>query len=66
MSAKACKEVFKQFHDSAMGGHSGINKTHDAISRRYYWPSMTADIKTWVYILYIPHYAYQTGLYKEW
>jgi hypothetical protein len=47
----ACDEVFKEFHDSAMGGHSGVNKTQNAISKRYYWPSITADIKSWVNIM---------------
>ena len=42
VGAKACNEVFKEFHDSAMGGHSGVNKTQHAISKRYYWPSITA------------------------
>jgi hypothetical protein len=57
VGSKACDEVFKEFHDSAMGGHSGVNKTQNAISKRYYWPSITADIKSWVNIMITTYYV---------
>lgn len=40
--------IFRQFHDSALGGHTGFNKTLDAISSRYYWPLMSVSIREWV------------------
>uniref|UniRef100_A0A3P9PWV5 Gypsy retrotransposon integrase-like protein 1 n=1 Tax=Poecilia reticulata TaxID=8081 RepID=A0A3P9PWV5_POERE len=40
--------LFKEFHASPMGGHTGIIKTHSATCSRFYWPGMTADIEKWV------------------
>lgn len=63
VGSKACDEVFKEFHDSAMGGHSGVNKTQNAISKRYYWPNITADIKSWVNIMITTYYV---DLVMDW
>jgi hypothetical protein len=46
-----------------MGGHSGVNKTQNAISKRYYWPSITADIKSWVNIMITTYYV---DLVMDW
>ena len=51
VDAKACNEVFKEFHD--MGGHSGVNKTQNAISKRYYWPSITAEVNIIITTYYV-------------
>uniref|UniRef100_A0A3B5L8T8 Gypsy retrotransposon integrase-like protein 1 n=1 Tax=Xiphophorus couchianus TaxID=32473 RepID=A0A3B5L8T8_9TELE len=40
--------LFKEFHASPMGGHTGIVKTRIAMCSRFYWPGMTADIEKWV------------------
>uniref|UniRef100_A0A096LZU5 Gypsy retrotransposon integrase-like protein 1 n=1 Tax=Poecilia formosa TaxID=48698 RepID=A0A096LZU5_POEFO len=40
--------LFKEFHASPMGGHTGIVKTSSAMCSRFYWPGMTADIEKWV------------------
>lgn len=53
VDAKACNEVFKEFHDSAMGGHSGVNKTQNAISKRYYWPNITAEVNIIITTYYV-------------
>ncbi len=40
--------IFRDFHDSSTGAHTGQKKTQDAISKRFFWPGMTADIDKWV------------------
>ncbi|XP_069496935.1 uncharacterized protein [Ambystoma mexicanum] len=47
-SAEKAQEIFKHFHGSGIGAHCGINKTCDAVSQRYYWPNMYADVRNWV------------------
>uniref|UniRef100_A0A673L7L2 Gypsy retrotransposon integrase-like protein 1 n=1 Tax=Sinocyclocheilus rhinocerous TaxID=307959 RepID=A0A673L7L2_9TELE len=42
------KYIFMELHNSAIGAHCGIHKTLDAVSRRFYWPGMSVDIKKWV------------------
>jgi len=46
--AQQADEIFKDFHASSHGAHTGQKKTRDAISRRFYWPGMSDDIDTWV------------------
>ena len=31
-----------------MGGHLGVNKTLSKITPRFYWPELTADVRTFV------------------
>lgn len=60
-SAEEADAVFKEFHANPAGGHSGKEKTQDAISRRYYWPGMNIDIQNWVCLcmsLYSGHRKY--------
>lgn len=38
--------VMKIFHDG--NGHLGATKTKDLIERKYWWPSMSKDVKTYV------------------
>lgn len=47
-SAIEASELFKEFHDSAIGGHFGWEKTHCALIQRFYWPGMQADVRKWV------------------
>lgn len=56
--AEEAERIFVDFHASPTGAHCGQMKTIDAISRRFYWPGMSVDIKKWV--CYI-----STGLSKE-
>ena len=36
--------LFKEFHASPIGGHTGTLKTQAAICSRFYWYGMTVDI----------------------
>ena len=40
--------IFKDFHDSSSGAHTGQRKNRDSISQRFFWPGMSADIDKWV------------------
>lgn len=46
--AEQADAIFKDFHASSHGAHTGQKKTRDAISRRFYWPGMSDDIDKWV------------------
>ena len=41
-------DLLHQLHSSAIGGHLGINKTLDLIGRSYYWPTLRADVETFI------------------
>ncbi|MEQ2301560.1 hypothetical protein AMECASPLE_037278, partial [Ameca splendens] len=45
--AEEAERIFVEFHASPTGAHCGQIKTIDAISRRFYWPGMSVDIKKW-------------------
>ncbi len=36
------------YHDSPLGGHSGINNTCQKLKKHFYWPGMQSDILQWV------------------
>ena len=40
--------LFQEAHDQAMAGHTGIAKTHDLLSRWYYWPKMVNIIRQYI------------------
>ena len=40
--------VLSEFGDGPLGGHSGINKTSDAIKQHYRWPNMVQDVTVYV------------------
>jgi len=40
--------IFKQFHDSVLGGHAGTNKTVRKIKRRFNWPGLKSDVKDYI------------------
>ena len=42
-----CRALFKEFHSTLLGGHSGVFKTRNS-SARYYWPGMSVDLEQWV------------------
>ena len=54
MNRHQALELFKQFHASPLGGHTGMNKTEDAISTRFYWRAMHNDIRHWVKYTVLP------------
>ena len=41
-------EVISRHHDDPLAGHFGIDKTRELISRKYYWPSLRRDVKSYV------------------
>jgi len=41
-------EVMREAHDSAVGGHLGVVKTTEVVSRDFYWPKMIEDVKEYV------------------
>ncbi|KAK7904093.1 hypothetical protein WMY93_016700 [Mugilogobius chulae] len=45
LDARWLKNIPKYLSFSDHGGHSGMEKTTDAISSRYYWPGMERDIR---------------------
>ncbi|CAJ1063311.1 gag-pol fusion [Xyrichtys novacula] len=47
-SPQEAHDIFKAFHASQHGGHCGMEKTLEPISRRYYWPGMEKDIQQWI------------------
>ena len=40
------KEVLEACHEGM--GHMGVDKTHDLISRRYFWPGLYGEVNTYV------------------
>jgi len=42
------KAILDEFHGSAFGGHSGINKTIQVIKSQYWWYGLTDDVKDYV------------------
>ncbi|KAL0326250.1 UNVERIFIED_CONTAM: Transposon Ty3-G Gag-Pol polyprotein [Sesamum radiatum] len=42
------EKIIKSMHDSALGGHSGINGTYQRVKPLFYWPTLKGDINTWV------------------
>ena len=38
------KEVLRTAHETPMGGHMGIRKTHDRITKHFYWPGIRREV----------------------
>lgn len=41
-------QLLHEFHDSRLGGHSGVLRTYKRIAQQFYWPSMYTTIKNYV------------------
>jgi transposase InsO family protein len=41
-------QLLTEAHDSAVGGHLGVVKTIDTLSRLYYWPRMSEDVREYI------------------
>ena len=39
--------VFEHLHSNKIGGHLGRDRTIGSVSRRFYWPGMSKQIKRW-------------------
>lgn len=46
--SSAIQLLLKEFHDSPIGGHSGVLRTYKRISQQFYWPSMYQTMKNYV------------------
>ena len=40
--------ILKQFHDSKLGGHGGINRTLKKIKRQFNWPNLKQEVKEYI------------------
>ena len=47
-SATLRQDLLFEHHDSCFGGHLGMDKTLDYISRNYFWPTMISDVREYV------------------
>ena len=41
------KEVLRELHDGAVGGHLGEAKVLNKLKERYYWPGHATDMRDW-------------------
>lgn len=47
-SENEIETVLKEFHQSPLGGHEGLNRTLKRISERYAWKNMKRDVKNFI------------------
>lgn len=47
-SSPLISTLLKEFHDSPLGGHSGVQRTTKRISQQFYWPSMRNSVHAYV------------------
>lgn len=47
-SAKVKYSIMHSMHDNVTAGHPGIARTHELVSRDFWWPSMLLDITQYV------------------
>ena len=40
--------IISRHHDNLLAGHCGIEKTRKLVARKYYWPTLRAEIDTYV------------------
>ena len=41
-------ELISQHHNDPLVGHFGIDKTRELVARKYYWPSLRKNVKSYV------------------
>ena len=42
------KQLIQTYHDSPLGMHRGRDATYAALSREYFWKSMSKHVRNWV------------------
>ena len=42
------QRLLKEYHDSNLAGHLGMDKTYECLSRHYFWPTMRTDVREYV------------------
>lgn len=40
--------MLKEFHESPVGGHAGVQRTYIRLSTNFYWPGMKKDVQEFV------------------
>jgi deoxyuridine 5'-triphosphate nucleotidohydrolase len=40
--------IIQQYHDHRLAGHPGIYKTHETLTRDYWWPTVKKDVQEYV------------------
>jgi hypothetical protein len=48
IAAAIRKKVMEEFHNTPIGGHSGMQSTYQRIKRGFYWPGMKREICSFV------------------
>ena len=48
--ASVREELLRRHHDDFLTGHFGVDKTLKLMTRKYYWDSIKADVKSYVNI----------------
>ncbi|KAF4015385.1 hypothetical protein G4228_006646 [Cervus hanglu yarkandensis] len=48
VSEEEKKKVLRECHESNTGAHHGISRTLTLVESRYYWTSVTSDVKQWI------------------
>jgi len=42
------QSIISETHDTLLGGHFGVNKTTDKLSRQFYWPHLEHTVRTFI------------------
>jgi len=43
-----CLKILRECHDNTLAGHFGITRTHELMSRTYWWPKMNKLLREYV------------------
>ncbi|KAL0313233.1 UNVERIFIED_CONTAM: hypothetical protein Sradi_5722600 [Sesamum radiatum] len=43
-----CQRLLTEFHDSTIGGHSGVSATTARLATSFYWPRLLMDVKAYI------------------
>ena len=41
-------KIIEEMHDSAVGGHKGVNKTYRRIKQKYFWENIKDDVQNYI------------------
>ena len=48
VSKVICPELISRYYNNLLASHLGIEKMRELISRKYYWPTLQKNVKTYV------------------
>lgn len=48
MTEEEQTQIIREFHENPLGGHQGVNRTYQRISRQYHWKGMRQMIKQYI------------------